>query len=255
MSPAAGSTKRKADTPAVWQLPPATVHTASFLVAQTIATKAVDHTSIAGIFGDPGTGKTYALQHFCAHSGVESVYVTASTSPQRKEIYEEILLAITAHVPDLSARDLRRRCHEVLAEHRRVVIVDECQNLSLTWHNQLRNLHDHGDAAFALILAGGTNAERALSRDQQMWSRITLRTTFGALEDQELLNTLASFHPVFANTDDELLLMIDARDCRGNLRNWAAFLTIALPFVGASSRPDRVTAKVVRSVFALRGVE
>jgi DNA transposition AAA+ family ATPase len=255
MSRARGKSTGAEAPPAPWTLPIATVHTKSFLLAQTIATTAVTAKDpmIAGFFGDPGTGKTHALQHFCANSGVESIYVTASTSPQRKEIYEEILLATTAQVPDDSSRGLRRRCNEVLAERRRILVVDEAQNLTLQWHNQLRNLHDEADADFALLLAGGTNAARTLQRDQQLWSRVAMRTTFEALGGQELLNVLAELHPVLANTEDSLLMEIDARDCTGNLRNWTSVLKLALPLVGQTSRGDRFTPQVVRGVFALRG--
>jgi DNA transposition AAA+ family ATPase len=239
----------------LWQQPPATVHTKSFVLAQTVAQTAVDNRSIAGFFGAPGTGKTYALRHYCATSEFETLYVTASPSPQRKEIYEEILLATVGSIPKAaSARALRWHCEEVLAERPRVLVVDECQHLRHLWHQQLRSLHDHQSADFALLLVGGTNARTTLKRDPQLWSRVAMRVSFEALEGVELENVLHELHPVLANTESTLLADIDRRDCRGNLRNWATFLELALPLVGASLHKDRLTTKVVRAVFALREI-
>lgn len=230
-----------------------TVPTPTFVLAQTVARRAVADAEIAGFFGEPGTGKTHALREFQANAGVETIYVTASPSPQAKEIFEEILLGAGYAPDDVSVRQLRRDCQEVLAERPRALIVDECQHLSYLWHQQLRSLHDHPSAKFALLLGGGSNVVRKLKGDPQLWSRIEMRVTFERLEGQVLLNTLAAYHPVLAKTDPTLLAEIDARDCRGNFRDWAHILQLALGLLPGSAHPDRLTDEVVRAVFALRG--
>jgi DNA transposition AAA+ family ATPase len=234
--------------------PAATVRTKSFVLAQTVAARAVELNAIAGFFGDPGTGKTHAARHFCATSPVEVVYITASPSPQLKEIYEELLTQTLGEMRTGSVRDLRRLCAQVLGERRRVVVIDECQHLSYLWHQQLRTLHDHPDAQFSMLLVGGRNAERTLKRDPQLWSRVKMRVHFEALEGNELVEALAAMHPVFANTDPQLLQDIDRKSCRGNLREWTTFLELASPLLRGSRHPDRLTTKVVRAVFTLRGV-
>lgn len=231
------------------------VPTKAFTLAQTIAGRAVDETSIAGFFGDPGTGKTHALRYFAEHTDVPCIYVTASPSPQAKEIFEEILLGAGRPVDNVTTRELRRDCEAVLAETRRALIIDESQHLSNLWHQQLRSLHDRYDANFALLLVGGVNAQRTLQKDPQLWSRVELRVEFTPLEGQELLNVLHAFHPVLANTDDDLLLDIDRRDCRGNFRDWSHVLKHALTLLPATKQPDRLTEKVVRAVFAMRGTQ
>ena len=231
----------------------ATVGTPAFALAQTVARRALEQREIAGFFGDPGTGKTHALRHFQSTCSVETIYVTASPSPQLKEIFEEILLGAGYQPDDVSVRELRRDCQEVLAERPRALIIDECQNLSNLWHQQLRSLHDRPDANFALLLVGGTNAQRTLKRDPQLWSRIEMTVTFEPLCGDVLLQVLAAYHPVLAATDAALLAEIDARDCRGNFRKWRHVLNLALPLLPASSDPERLTPKVVRAVFTLRG--
>lgn len=232
----------------------ATVPTPAFALAQTVARRAVADAEVAGFFGEPGTGKTHALRHFQSTCDVETIYVTASPSPQAKEIFEEIILGAGYQPDPVSVRELRRDCQELLAERPRALIIDECQHLSYLWHQQLRSLHDHPSARFALLLVGGANAVRTLQRDPQLWSRVAMRVTFERLEGQTLLNTLAAYHPVLAATDPELLLEIDTRDCRGNFRNWYHVVKLALPLLGATPHPDRLTDKVVRAVFSMRGV-
>ena len=80
-----------------------------------------------------------------------------------------------------------------------------------------------------------------------------MRVTFQPMAGAELLNALATYHPVLANTDDELLMDIDNRDCRGNFRNWYHVLKLALPLLPASRKPDRLTPQVMKAVFAMRG--
>ena len=244
------------DSSGVFRLPEGakTVPTPAFALAQAVAARAVADAEVAGFFGEPGTGKTHALRHFQATNDVETIYITASPSPQSKEIFEEILLG-AGYVPDdVSVRQLRRDCQVLLAEKPRALIIDECQHLSYLWHQQLRSLHDHPSARFALLLVGGSNVERTLKKDPQLWSRIEMRVTFTRLEKQALINTLAAYHPVLANTDPELLADIDARDCGGNFRNWYHVLKLALPLLPATKHPDRLTEQVVRAVFAMRGI-
>jgi DNA transposition AAA+ family ATPase len=238
----------------VLEQPAATVRTKSFVLAQTVAKRAVELSAIAGLFGEPGTGKTHAARYFCATSPVEVVYVTSSPSPQVKEIYEELLIQTLGEMKRGSARDLRRLCEEVLSDRPRVVVIDECQHLSYLWHQQLRTLHDHPEAKFAMLLVGGTNTERTLKRDPQLWSRVKMRVHFEALKGEELLQVLSEMHPVFANTDPQLLADIDLKSCRGNLREWATFLELALPLLRNARLHDRLTPKVVRAVFTYRGI-
>lgn len=235
-------------------VPMAIVRTKTFEKAQAMAALAVRDRSIAGFFGDAGTGKTFALRYFCQHTPVETVFVTAAPRPQRKEIFEELLLETTGNVPKVATRELRRMCEEVFSEQPRAVVIDESQNLSSLWHEQLRALHDHPGASFALLLVGGVGAARTLKKDPQLWSRVAMTVIFEELEGDELHQVLSALHPVLANTDRALLDDIDHRDCRGNLRNWATFVQLALPLLQNARVHDRFSEKVVRAVFSLRGV-
>lgn len=231
----------------------ATVPTPAFTLTQTLAARAVASAEVAGFFGEPGTGKTHALRHFTENADVECIYITAAPSPQRKEIFEEILIGAGRIPDDTSVRELRRDCHELLAERPRALIIDESQHLSYLWHQQLRGLHDHPEARFALLLAGGANVVPTLKRDPQLWSRVQMRVHFEPMRGQALINTLAAYHPVLANTDEDLLYDIDAKDCVGNFRAWYHIVDLALPLLPATRHPDRLTPQVMKAVFAMRG--
>jgi DNA transposition AAA+ family ATPase len=235
-------------------LPKGAVHvpTKAFTLAQTVAALAVEGRQIAGFFGEPGTGKTHALRYFAKHSSVECVYITASPNPQRKEVFEEILLALTGTFDDVPERQLRRDCATVLAERQRALVVDECQNLSVLWNQQLRELHDRTNA-FALFLAGGSNAAQRIDRFAEIKSRIAMKVTFEPLAGQELLNVLGQYHPMLAATEDQLLLDVDAKDCRGNFRKWTHVLELALRLSTSAQHDRGLTPKIVKAVFAVRG--
>ena len=232
--------------PELVSVAPATVPTKFFVQAHTIAKTALKQSKIAGFFGSPGTGKTTAITEFCGRCGVPSIYISAAVMPQRKEIYEEILLgSVGAFSPKATARELRRECEAVLSSCPWVVVVDECHNLRNMWHQQLRGLHDA--ARFCLLLVGTADAADNLKRDGQLWSRVKLRMWFDTLEGAELVNVLHKMHPVLANTNPNLLMEVDRRDCRGNLRDWGAILDLALPLLPNTRTPDRLGERVVKA--------
>ena len=169
-------------------------------------------------------------------------------------MFEEILLALTGTFDDVSERHLRRDCTLLLAERPRALIVDECQNLTPLWHQQLRELHD-ATRGFALLLSGGTNGAKRIQRYEEIWSRLRMKAYFEPLTGQELINVLRTYHPMLAATDEQLLLDIDAKDCRGNFRNWNHVLELALRLSPEGHHNRGLSPKVVKAVFAVRGIQ
>lgn len=229
----------------------ATVQTAAFRATQLVAQQACERGQVAGFFGEAGMGKTHALTNFVEHTDIDSVWITSTPSPGRKEIFEELLIEITGTCDSKrSARELRRDCLDQLSDRDLAVIVDEAQHLSSLWLQQLRSLHDHRDARWALLLVGGPGVARKLKSSPELWSRIALRVDFTPMEGDELLAALGAYHPVLANTDPDLLLDVDGRWCHGNWRNWHNFLENALPLLGKSGH---LTQRVVRAAAATYG--
>jgi DNA transposition AAA+ family ATPase len=230
----------------------ATVRTSFYVHAQTVAQTALERSFIGGIFGEPGTGKTTAITDFCAASGVPFVYISTAVLPQRKELYEEILLGSVGGFDEKApARVLRRECEAVLKSSSWIVVVDDCHHLRNLWHQQLRGLHDQ--AEFCLLLVGTNDAADTLKRDGQLWSRVKVSMKFAPLSDDNLITTLRGMHPVLANTERNLLEEIDRRDCRGNLRAWSAVLDLALALVANTTGANRLSERVAAAILFQRG--
>lgn len=238
-----------------YRMPPGSSHvrTRVFDLAQTALATGVQLQEVVGIFGDPGTGKTHAIEYFFEHNAQDHAIITASARPQAKEIFEEILIGLEGHYDDAPARMLRRRCITVLAERHPVLVVDEAQNLGYGWHQELRSMFDA--ARFTLVISGAEGAVKTLKRDAALWNRFCEKVFFAPLAGQELLNALAAFHPLLARTDPQLLLDVDAEDCHGVFRDWAHIVKLAAPLAAKSSTPDRISEKVFRAVRSLRQKE
>lgn len=215
---------------------------------------AYDNGSLAGFFGDAGTGKTYAVESWVEARNHPHGWVTASPTPSPKEIFEEIIHAITGIVPTGTKLELRRECQDLLSNQAPVVIIDEAQNLSALWLRQLRDLHDRGEGRFAMFLVGGQGCSKRLKDDPMLWGRVTYKTWFNKLEGPTLATALASYHPLLAKTDPRILAAIDRKaGFHGNLRGWVNFVLVSTP-LAAKAGTSRLTEKVVRATFAKMGI-
>lgn len=203
--------------------------------------------------GDAGCGKTHAIEAFLRNTDRRHAFTTATPSPTRKEIFEELIIALTGSCDNMSTTRLRRQCNELLNDVRPIVAVDEAQHLSYLWLQQLRSLHDAGRNTWPLLLIGGVGCARTLQRSPELWSRTSMRVEFAPLQGEVLYATLALLHPVLANTDPELLRRIDERYARGNLRNWKTFCEVALLLIDVTATPDQLSTKLIKATFAKIG--
>lgn len=237
--------------------PPAgTAHLAleTLKLAYDNADAAYTNGSLAGFFGDAGTGKTYAVESWAERRKHPHGWVTASPNPGPKEIFEELIYTITGIVPTGTKVQLRRECLDLLCDDGPVVIIDEAQNLSYLWLRQLRDLHDRGEGRFAMFLVGGQGCSKRLKSDPMLWGRVTYRTWFDKLEGPVLAAALAAYHPLLANTDNKILTAIDRKaGFYGNLRQWSNFVLVAGPLAD-KAKTTKLTEKVVRATFAKMGV-
>lgn len=211
--------------------------------------------SMAGFFGDAGTGKTYAVESWVERRNHLHGWVTASPRPSAKEIFEEIIYAITDIVPTGTKVQMRRECEDLLRSEGPVVIIDEAQNLGALWLSQLRDLHDRCQKSFAMFLVGGHGCAQRLKSDPMLWGRMTYKAWFKNLTGSALIAALNAYHPLLAETDDRVLVSIDRKaGFHGNLREWSNFILVAAPLAERAGT-TKLTAKVVRASFALMGID
>ena len=115
----------------------------------------------------------------------------------------------------------------------------------------LRHLHDHPATSFCLLLVGGDGTWQVLSREPMLRSRIYRRVTVQPLSTQQVVGLMPAFHPIYTDTQPELLLFIDDHFAHGNLRDWAAFTHTAARLM-ASGKAE-LDEQLARNAFALHG--
>lgn len=226
---------------------------------------ALEERAIAAFYGDAGCGKSYAVDIALSvalelGSATHAHVLDLPNSPSPKDInvaLAEAVLGIDAE--GYVARKLTRLLEDALAtEEPRVIVVEEAQRYTLYGFEHLRHLHEKGRGrtskggrGFALFFVGGYGCYERLQSYRMLRSRIAYDTEFAPLSDKEAVSLLPHYHPLLAETDPEVLLLVQAVYTHGYLRNWADFLFKAARLCEAHGL-DRVTEEVARNVFALK---
>lgn len=197
----------------------ATMNTEGFAFTQLATDDIVDEMEIGVVHGPAGIGKTYAVQHAMGRQQLPVVYLQADKRTTPKGITREVLAAVTGFDQDAPRYELREQLMNVLAETPRLVVIDEAQSLGYQGIEHLRYLHDDRRTTFALMLVGGPDCWRILSRYPQLRSRVYRREEMRPLTEQELLMIIPQYHPVWADVEPELILLAD-EFARGHFREW-----------------------------------
>lgn len=143
-----------------------------------------------------------------------------------------------------------------LAGERRLIVIDEAQNLSTECFEYLRHLHDDESTNFALLFVGGNRCWEVISRHPMLQSRVWHWVEFTPLSIDDVLEIIPRYHPIYEGADPELLLEIDDEFAHGTFRNWAAFTNTALLQCKArrTKRINRVVVDAAK-LFHVGGVD
>jgi DNA transposition AAA+ family ATPase len=230
-----------------------TVPTGPFKLTARVVRDVVNHLAMGAIYGDAGSGKTYATEAGVErHPDVESWWFTFEDQTTPRDVANTLLDAVTGVPHEGTRYRMTRDLVEVMAEKPRLLIIDEAQNLNKRCIEHLRHLHDQPLTTFGLLFVGGNECWNVLSRYPMLLSRIWRRVEFERLDDQQVVAIMPRFHPVLAEARPELLLFIDDHMGHGIFRNWAAF-TLSAAELCAEHRLKTVTEQVARNVFKLHG--
>lgn len=231
----------------------ATIPTESLLLTRRALADVAEAGAMGAVHGDAGLGKTFAVEEAVEATGEAATWTSFPGRPTMRLVATTMVGLLTgAPAPERDRFYLTGMLIDELAARRRLVIVDEAQRLNRECIEYLRHLHDHPDTSFALLLVGGDGCWQVLSREPMLRSRIYRRVVFRPLSSKQVLEAMASYHPVYAGVADELLLFVDDYFGHGNLRNWASFTRSA---VALSRRHGRAVLDedIARNVFALHG--
>lgn len=204
----------------------ATLNTRHFQLTRRIVADLVAHQATGVIHGPAGTGKTFAVHSALAeHTAADPVMLIFPSHPTMRLVADELLFAVTGERAPISRN--RFRLVASLVDHLsgppRLVVVDEAQRLNGDCIELLRHLHDHPDTRFALLYVGGNGCWEVLSREPMLRSRVFRRLPFQTLTRERACELMRTFHPIYAQAPDALLLDVDDTFAHGTLRDWASF--------------------------------
>ncbi|WP_328296405.1 ATP-binding protein [Streptomyces sp. NBC_00435] len=190
--------------------------------------EAVGHTvaarGIGCVFGEPGLGKTVAVQQ-ALHLLPERVpvwRVVVGVKPGLPQMRASLLEALGLSTGSLSHR--AQPADRALGEALRrpgVLFLDDAQRLSPPLLDYLlRLLWDQSGTAAALLLCGA-GAERVIARAPALRSRVLTWHQVPGLAQERLAETLTMFHDVWEGAGPADVVWADATVARGNFRTWA----------------------------------
>jgi DNA transposition AAA+ family ATPase len=191
------------------------------MTAQAIG-EIVEEGGIGAIVGPAALGKTFAIsQTLESHVG-DVVRVTFDTSPTPKFVADRLMVEMTGRRAGRTKFEISDEMLSVLAEKQRLLVIGEAQNLNRACFEILRYLHDSPNTQFALLFDGGDGAWDVLKGEPMLHSRIDRRVWFAPLDTHEVADLIPTYHPIYADTDRDLVLAVDKAFARGRLREWAS---------------------------------
>jgi DNA transposition AAA+ family ATPase len=176
--------------------------------------------------------------------GEPVVKLTFEARPTMRLAADRLLNALTGAPWSGTRFAMTAQLLDRLSERRRLVVIGEAQNLNRDCFEYLRHLHDDPATRFGLLFDGGDGCWEVMAREPMLHSRIYRRVAFTALRDSDILALIPGYHPIYADVDPELLLLIDDKAANGRLRSWAAFTHTAVAICKNHDAPriDRTIA-------------
>ncbi|MEV7691366.1 ATP-binding protein [Streptomyces bungoensis] len=189
--------------------------------------EAVGHTVAARgmccVFGDPGMGKSVAVQQAVRllPGRVPVWRAVAGVAPGLPQLRASLCEALGLPSGALSHRagPAGQALVRALAEPG-VLVVDDAQRLTPPLLDYLRQLWDAPGCAATLVLCGA-GSERAVARASALRSRVLTWQQVGRLEPSHVQQTLSLFHRVWAQADPDDIARVDEQMAHGNFRTWA----------------------------------
>jgi DNA transposition AAA+ family ATPase len=231
-----------------------TVPTEAFKLTRRAISDLFETRAMGVVHGEAGLGKTFAVEEALNRwPDVESLWAAFPSRPTMR-LVAVTLLELLTRVPcgERNRFYATALLVEELAQRPRMLVIDEAQRLNRECIEYLRHLHDQPTTHFALLLVGGDGTWEVLSREPMLRSRVYRRVTFQPLPAPHMIQAIRSYHLIYQDTTDELLLFIDDNFGHGNFRNWASFTRSAQDICRHAGRLQ-IDERVARNVFTLYG--
>lgn len=201
--------------------------------------------------GTFGTGKTFAVQLVLELlESIPWVYVKAqqSLTPGR------LCRLLGERIEGVSWRgdtyELRMDLIALLSERPYLVAIDEAQTLTPSTITELRTLFDEDSTQLGLVLIGSDGLAEKLAANGALLSRCSRDVVMSPFSDEEAVDSLPIFHPIFADAEPALLKEINQR-CLGRFRHWTDFAINGEPLCRA--REIALDRGIAEQVWAAQG--
>lgn len=230
-----------------------TVWTGPFRLVRRLVTDCQNNLGLSVVHGVAGVGKTFAVRSALADlAHLQVVSVTFPGRTTQKLIAHTLLSKLTGDPGSGSIFRLQDQLVEELSQRATLVYIDEAQRLGGHLIEFLRSVYDDENTQLALILAGGNRCWHVLSREPMLRSRVHRRVEFTEWTEAATIRNVRAFHPMYRDTDDDVILYVNRLFGHGNFRQWANFTKTAVDICRANGR-DEVDIEIAKNAFCLLG--
>ncbi len=189
---------------------------------------AVTFEGMVAIHGPAGLGKSFAIAEAIAALSVPVVKVVVQSRPTERFVVAKLLEELTGSEAKGSRYRIQHQLLSLLAEEPRLVVFEEAQNLNKVSFEDLRHLHDDERTRFGLVFDGGNGAWEVIEREPMLKSRLSRGVRFSPLSQEDVLELIPTYHPIYTGASPALITRIDDEVTRGHMRSWAVFTHNAL---------------------------
>ena len=220
---------------------PAIVRTPDYEEVELLVAEVVAANGIGLISGNPGLGKTEAVERAVAKVRLPTYRRVIPAKITAKALVLE-MLAEMGYTSDRRRTEaaLRLDLVEALAAERLVFLFDECKGVGIEGLRMFHYLREatrtiDGPARWSLLLVG-TDIDAEVTNVPALDSRVMRRHHFEPWPESEVLANLQALDPIFARVAPELLLELDETAHHGNFRAWSQYRDALAARVPANGR-------------------
>jgi len=200
------------------------VGTRSLLACRDNLQDVIETRAMACMHGEAGFGKSLAVNaSLRALAPDNTVRVVFRSRPTTRDIRHALFHGL--HLPGRPPGhpiEFDRLLKAALSDQFRVLVCEEAQWMARECFEYWRHMWDDRSTRIAVVFVGGGNCYDVLHGEPMLASRIYLWQKFRRMGEEEVLNVIPVFHPVWSGIPKPLISYADKRAGHGNFRNWAA---------------------------------
>ncbi|MEU5811875.1 ATP-binding protein [Streptomyces sp. NPDC047718] len=215
------------------------VSTRALLTARENIRAAIEAKAMICIYGQAGNGKSFAVNASLRELAPKLTRrIQFRARPSTRDLRHELFHALGLQGrPPSHAIEFDRMLRGALEEPH-VLVCDEAQWLSKMCFEYLRYLWDDADSDLTIVFTGGNGCFEMLQSEPMLESRVYAWQEIARMPLDEVLAVVPAFHPIWADSDPDLIALCDQEAARGNFRAWAKIthhLTVGMKESGRQS--------------------